>query len=89
MLNNNINLLFDNVDFNNIKISNNKAIRRHTTQHGKKYSNKKIVSIMLLNTLYNLLYIKEDLKVYKQRLKVKKEKDGSTHYILVTKTKSR
>ena len=89
MLNNNINLLFDNVDFNNIKISNNKAIRRHTTQHGKKYSNKKIVAIMLLNTLYNLLYIKEDLKVYKQRLKVKKEKDGSTHYILVTKTKSR
>ena len=89
MLNNNINLLFDNVDYNNIKISNNKAIRRHTTQHGKKYSNKKIVSIMLLNTLYNLLYIKEDLKVYRQRLKVKKEKDGSTHYILVTKTKSR
>lgn len=89
MLNNNINLLFDNVDFNNIKISNNKAIRRHTTQHGKKYSNKKIVSIMLLNTLYNLLYIKEDLKAYKKRLKVKKEKDGSTHYILVQKTKSR
>ncbi len=87
MLNNNINLLFDNVDFNNIKISNNKAIRRHTTQHGKKYSNKKIVSIMLLNTLYNLLYIKEDLEVYKQRLKVKKEKDGSTHYILVQKNK--
>lgn len=85
MLNNNINLLFDNVNFNNITISNNKAIRRHTTQHGKKYSNKKIVSIMLLNTLYNLLYIKEDLKIYKGRLKIKKEKDGNKIYILIQK----
>lgn len=87
ILNNNINLLFDNVDFNNISINNNKAIRRHATQHGKKYSNKKIVSIMLLNTLYNLLYIKEEMKVYRKRLKVKKEKDGSTHYVLVSKNK--
>lgn len=42
-----------------------------------------------LNTLYNLLYIKEDLKVYKQRLKVEREKDRSTHYILLQRTKSR
>lgn len=52
MLNNNLNLLFDNVDFRKIVINNNKTIRRHATQHGKKYSNQKIVSIMLLNTLY-------------------------------------
>ena len=83
MLNNNLNLLFDNVDFRKIVINNNKTIRRHATQHGKKYSNQKIVSIMLLNTLYNLLYIKDDLKKYRSRLKIKKERDGSKHYILI------
>lgn len=82
MLNNNLNILFDNVDFSNIVINNNKDIRRHTTQHGKKYSNKKIVSIMLLNTLYNLLYIKDNLKEYKGSLKTKKEKNGSKKYTL-------
>ncbi len=82
MLNSNLNILFDNVNFNNIVINNNKAIRRHATQHGKKYSNQKIVSIMLLNTLYNLLYIKDDMKGYRGKLKIKKEKDGSRHYIL-------
>lgn len=83
MLNNNLNILFDNVDFSNIVINTNKAIRRHTTQHGKKYSNQKIVTIMLLNTLYNLLYIKEDLKKYHNKLKVKRQKNGSKYYILV------
>ena len=82
MLNSNLNILFDNVNFNNIVINNNKAIRRHATQHGKKYSNQKIVSIMLLNTLYNLLYIKDDMKSYRGKLKIKKEKDGSRHYTL-------
>lgn len=85
MLNNNINVLFDDVNFNNIIIDNNKAVRRHTVQHGKKYSNQRIVSIMLLNTLYNLLYIKEDLKSYRKRLKLKKEKDGNKYYILMKK----
>lgn len=82
MLNNNLNILFDNVKFSKIVINNNKCIRRHTTQHGKKYSNQRIVSIMLLNTLYNLLYIKEDLKKYHNKLKIKKEKNGSKQYIL-------
>ena len=85
MLNNNINVLFDDVNFNNILINNSKAIRRHTTQHGKKYSNQRIVSIMLLNTLYNLLYIKDDLKKYRKRLKLKKGKDGNKYYILLKK----
>ena len=83
MLNNNLNILFDNVNFSNIVINTSKAIRRHTTQHGKKYSNKKIVSLMLLNTLYNLLYIKDDLKKYHNKLKIKRQKNGSKYYILV------
>lgn len=87
MLNNNLNLLFDNVDFRKIVINNNKTIRRHATQHGKKYSNQKIVSIMLLNTLYNLLFIREDLKRYRSKLKIKKESDGSKRYMLIKNTK--
>ena len=84
MLNNNINVLFDNINFNNINIINSKDIRRHTTQHGKKYSNQKIVSIMLLNTLYNLLYIKKDFKIYKNKLIVKR-KNGKKQYVIINK----
>lgn len=87
MLNNNLNILFDNVNFNNIIIDNNKAVRRHTTQHGKKYCNQRIVSIMLLNTLYNLLYIKEDLKKYHNKLKTNKQKNGIKRYVLIKNNK--
>lgn len=50
MLNNNINILFGKVDFNNIQINTHKKTRRHSSQHGKVFNNKKIDCIMLLNT---------------------------------------
>lgn len=81
MLNNNINTLFSKVNFNDIKINTNKSVRRHCTQHGKKYSNKRIDSLMLLNTLYHLLLIKSDMKEYEGALKY--IKSNNTHkYIL-------
>lgn len=69
MINNNINILFDNVDFNNIKFETNKEISRHAVQHGKMFTNKKISSIMLLNTFLHIIVIKKELKKYKDKLK--------------------
>lgn len=74
MLNNNINKLFENIYFDSIQIDTNKRIRRHTSQHGKAFSNKRIDSLMLLNTLYGILYIEELLKKYKNSLIYKNNK---------------
>ena len=81
MLNNNINTLFAKVDFNNIEINTNKSVRRHCTQHGKKYSNNKIDSLMLINTLYHLLYVKESLKKYESQLIIMR-KNKTLQYII-------
>lgn len=63
MLSNNINFIYEVVDFNsNKKIKGNKQVRRHAALHGVKYSNKRIDSIMLLNTLISLLNIRHHLK---------------------------
>ena len=42
---------------------------------------------MLLNTLYNLLYIKDDLKKYKSKLKIKRTHNGAKYYVLSTNKK--
>lgn len=84
ILNNNINKLFENINFNNIKINTKKEIRRHILQHGKKYSNEKIDSIMLLNTLYGLLAIENYLEKYKNKLIFINNKRGF-EYILKNK----
>lgn len=83
MLNNNINTLFSSVNFNNIKIDTNKSVRRHCTQHGKKYSNKRIDSLMLLNTLYHLLLIKNDMQEYENKLQYIK-RNKTCYYVLST-----
>lgn len=75
MVNSNINLLYENIEFNNkILISTNKKSRRNPIAHGKSYSYKKIDAIMLANTLYYLLAIQSELKEYKDSL-YKKNKE--------------
>lgn len=60
IINNNINTLFENYDFDqSITIETNKKIRRHLALHGKYYYCDKIATIMLINTLYNILLLKE------------------------------
>lgn len=69
MISSNINLLYEDVKFNEkISISTNKKSRRHPMAHGKAYSNKKIDTIMLMNTLYYLLLARNELKMYKDSL---------------------
>lgn len=69
MINSNINLLYEDIEFNEkINIKTNKKARRNPVSHGKSYSNKKIDTIMLLNTVYYLLIAKTELKEYKNSL---------------------
>lgn len=55
MLSNNIDLIFENSDFNDVKIKTNKKVYRHLSAHGYMYSNNRVDTIMLLNTLTALL----------------------------------
>lgn len=69
MINNNINRLYEQIEFNQkISIKTNKKTRRNPSAHGKSYSNKKIDNIMLMNTLYYLLDKKNELSKYKNSL---------------------
>lgn len=69
MVNSNINLLYEQIEFNNkISIKTNKKSRRNPISHGKSYSYKKIDTIMLMNTLYYLLIIQNELKEYRNTL---------------------
>lgn len=65
ILNENINIIYESINFNSrITIKTNKKVRRNPSQHGQYFSNKKIDSLMLLNTIYNLLIISENYKQY-------------------------
>ena len=75
ILSNNINTIYENIDFNNkIEIKTNKKARRNPCQHGRSYSNRKIDAIMLLNTIYNLLIAQKVGLKYKDKLKYKSNK---------------
>lgn len=64
MLNANINFLYSE---NNIS---HKLARRHPSQHGEFFSNKKIDTIMLLHTTYYLLIMTDVYKKYEKSLKL-------------------
>lgn len=86
MVNSNINLLYERVEFNGkITIKTNKKSRRMSFAHGKAYSNKRVDAIMLLNTLYYLLILRESLKEYKDCL----YKDRNNVFHIATKEKRR
>lgn len=75
MLDNNIDIIFENVYFDNISISTQKITRRHSTQHGVIYSNEKIDSLMLVNTLYNILYTRDYLSIYENKLSYSRKEE--------------
>ena len=65
VLNDNINVIYETVDFNKrIRIKTNKKVRRNPSQHGQYFSNRKIDTIMLLNTVYYLLIVMDTYKQY-------------------------
>ncbi|MBR4861249.1 MAG: hypothetical protein IKU09_03500 [Firmicutes bacterium] len=69
MLSNNIDFLFQDYRFNeSIKIETNKKIRRHPSLHGVKYSNKRTDTLLLFNTLVNLINQREILDKFKNSL---------------------
>lgn len=75
MLSNNINFIFDNVDFTQkIDLKTNKVARRHASLHGFSYSNKKIDTIMLLNTLVALMKIRPYLQCFENGIKYNRKK---------------
>lgn len=83
MLNNSINILYDDIDFNSqINIISNKKSRRNVTGHGFSYSNKKMDSIMLLNLIYNMSIIYKSLKGYKSTLMYDAKKK---HFVVASK----
>lgn len=77
MLSNNINLRVGSYNFNDtIEIDTNKKIKRHTFIHGVKYSNERGDTLLLLNTLYELICFKEVLKPFEMSLRFnKREKE--------------
>ena len=65
----NIDFVFEDYNFaKKIDIKTNKKIRRHPTVHGFKYSNQKVDSLMLMNTLWELLSLKDVLHPYRHSL---------------------
>lgn len=74
MLAHNIDFIFEEYDFaEKIVIETNKKARRHPSVHGFKYSNQKVDSLMLMNTLWELLLLKGDLKPFKRSLRMDKK----------------
>ena len=70
MLSNSIDLIFANYHFSEkITLESNKTVRRHLSMHGVRYSNEKIDSVMLINTLAALLRNQPYIKPFKNSLK--------------------
>ena len=73
MLSENLDMLYTDTDFNNqVRPNNNKGISRHSSIHGKYYSNKRESTLTLLNTIYYLLQVISNFKQFKDKLKYNK-----------------
>lgn len=77
IINANINVLYESIDFRKrITLSTHKTARRNPGQHGKKFSNKRLDTIMLLNTIYYILVVIEKFSKYKDKvIRVGNEKE--------------
>lgn len=74
MLSHNIDFIFQNYNFGDrIIIETNKKVRRHPSVHGFMYSNKRIDTLMLLNTLNELLIQQENLEPFRNSLVLNKK----------------
>ena len=70
MLSNSIDLIFANYSFSGvIRLESNKTVRRHLSLHGVKYSNKRIDSVMVINTLASFLKNRPYIEPFKNSLK--------------------
>ena len=75
MLSHNVDFIFEEYNFaEKIVIETNKKVRRHPAIHGFRYSNHKIDSLMLMNTLQDLLSLKDVLELFKGSLAIDKIK---------------
>lgn len=75
MLSHNIDFIFQNFSFNEkITIDTNKKARRHPSVHGFKYSNKKVDTLMLINSLNELLSLQGFIKSFEGTLKFERNK---------------
>lgn len=71
MLSHCINFIFQRYDFSNtIHIATNKKANRHVAVHGLKYSNKRIDTILLSNTIYEILYHQKYMKPFEGTIKI-------------------
>ncbi|MDE7422106.1 MAG: hypothetical protein K2N51_00150 [Lachnospiraceae bacterium] len=71
MLSHCINFIFQRYDFSNtIHIETNKKANRHIAVHGLKYSNKRIDTILLINTIYEILYHQKYMKPFEGTIKI-------------------
>lgn len=84
MLSNNIDLVFEDYDFNNVAINTNKKVYRHLSIHGYMYSNNKVDTIMLLNTLAAVLVNRPYIIPFKNTL-VRRNKGKNRKFIINTK----
>lgn len=72
MLENNIQFIFEDSDFNlEIQVETNKKVRRHSAVHGMAFSNNYNDTIFLLNALYWLIALEDVLRPFENSLKVK------------------
>lgn len=72
MLENNIQFIFEDSDFNlDIEVETNKKVRRHSAVHGMAFSNNYNDTIFLLNALYWLIALEDVLVPFENSLKVK------------------
>lgn len=75
MLSNSIDLIFANYSFSDaIHLETNKTVRRHLSLHGVKYSNKRIDSVMVINTLASFLKNRPYIEPFKNSLKYNSNK---------------
>ncbi len=87
MLSNSIDFIFENRRFSEgYEVNSNKKIRRHFSLHGRRVSNKKIDSLMLINTLCEILTVRNLLGVFRGTLK-RNPKDRKEYIIAPGKIK--
>lgn len=74
MLSHCINFIFHRYDFSkSIHIETNKKANRHVAIHGFKYSNKRIDTILLLNTIYEILSLQKYMKPFEGTIIINKK----------------
>ena len=84
MVDSNLNTLYKNQNFDEeIVIETHKDINRHTSIHGKYFSNIKSSSLMLANTIYNLLIVNNEFASYRDSIVKKIRQMYLLNYMLI------